>query len=96
MFGTVAMQVLTRGLLSLTQPDTQIVSQYAYSRPKGMHWSPKPLALAKRYPLRPIAERTSTAKRSTAPQSVQPVVKVQDEYHEEGSLIEAETEGTLE
>ncbi|KAG9100602.1 hypothetical protein FS749_014192 [Ceratobasidium sp. UAMH 11750] len=75
---------------------TQIVSQYAYNRPKGMHWSPKPLVLAKRHPLRPIAERTSVAKRSTAPHVVQPVVKVQDEYHEEGALIESEAEGTLE
>ncbi|KAG8746518.1 hypothetical protein FRC10_004652 [Ceratobasidium sp. 414] len=74
---------------------TQIVSQYAYNKPKGMHWSPRPLALAKRYPLRSIAERTSAARRSTAAQVVQPVVKVQDEYYEEGALIEPEIEGGL-
>ncbi|KAG9125649.1 hypothetical protein FRC07_006771 [Ceratobasidium sp. 392] len=72
---------------------TQVVSQYAYNRPKGMRWSPKPLALAKRYPLRPIAERTSFAKLSTAPDAVQPVLKVQNEHHEESALIEADNEG---
>ncbi|KAG8692985.1 hypothetical protein FRC09_010820 [Ceratobasidium sp. 395] len=75
---------------------TQVVSQYAYSKPKGMRWAPKPLALAKRYPLRPIAERTSPTKPSTTGNVIQPIVKVQNELHEESALIESEAEGTLE
>ncbi|KAG8727831.1 hypothetical protein FRC12_022189, partial [Ceratobasidium sp. 428] len=75
---------------------TQVVSQYAYSKPKGMRWAPKPLALAKRYPLRPIAERTSPTKPSTTGNVVQPIVKVQNELHEDSALIESEAEGTLE
>ncbi|QRW03810.1 hypothetical protein RhiLY_02809 [Ceratobasidium sp. AG-Ba] len=67
---------------------TQIVSPYAYHKPKGMHWTPRPLALAKRHPLRPIAERTSV-------RSSQPVVKVQDEHHVE-TVVEPEADGIVE
>jgi hypothetical protein len=56
-----------------------------------MTWSPKSLHLAKRHPLSPLAQRTSSAH----PTSVvaQPVVRVQDEHLEESALVEPESAG---
>lgn len=60
-----------------------------YARPKPLHWAPKPLRLAKKHPLPPLAERMS----KPTPTS-QPVLLVQDEHHKESALIEPETEPT--
>ncbi|KAB5596121.1 hypothetical protein CTheo_393 [Ceratobasidium theobromae] len=73
-----------------------IVSHYAQPKPKGFRWSPKPLKLARKYPVLPLRERAHSAQPPT-PTSAQPVVRVQDEHHTEKPLIEDEVnvEGRL-
>ncbi|CAE6477867.1 unnamed protein product [Rhizoctonia solani] len=63
-----------------------IVSHYAQPKPRGFQWSPRPLKLAKSYPV-PVRARTSGAPSSPSDTS-QPVVRIQNERQEESSPIE--------
>ncbi|EUC57108.1 hypothetical protein RSOL_208430 [Rhizoctonia solani AG-3 Rhs1AP] len=66
-----------------------IVSHYAQPKPRGFQWSPRPLKLAKSYPV-PLRARTSGAPSSPSDTS-QPVVRIQNERQEESSPIEEST-----
>ncbi|CCO29626.1 hypothetical protein BN14_03644 [Rhizoctonia solani AG-1 IB] len=63
-----------------------IVSQYAQPKPRGFQWSPRPLKLAKSYPVPSPRARTLTALPS--PDAPQPVVLVQNEQQGESSPAE--------
>ncbi|KAF8674062.1 hypothetical protein RHS04_07437 [Rhizoctonia solani] len=62
-----------------------IVSHYAQPKPRGFQWNPRPLKLAKSYPV-PSRPRIPSAQSS--PDAPQPVVRVQNEQQEESIPVE--------
>ncbi|CAE6409828.1 unnamed protein product [Rhizoctonia solani] len=63
-----------------------IVSHYAQPKPRVYQWSPRPLKLAKNYPV--PSPRTRTLGTPPSPDAPQPVVRVQNEQQEESCLAE--------
>ncbi|KAF8699084.1 hypothetical protein RHS03_07337, partial [Rhizoctonia solani] len=62
-----------------------IVSHYAQPKPRGFQWNPRPLKLAKSYPV-PSRPRIPSAQ--SLPDAPQPVVRVQNEQQEESIPVE--------